>query len=132
MEITSIQKNIHTSPRKLRLVADMVRRLTPLKALQTLGFTNKAAAGPLSKAIKTALANAKQQNLEESTLVFAKLEINEGLKLPRYRAGTRGRAKPYNKKWSHIKVVLTDEVVTKQEKKEKEEMDSKVSRSVQN
>lgn len=117
MQIVSIQKNIHTSPRKLRLVADMIRKLTPVKALETLGFTNKGAADPLSKAIKTALANAKQQNLEEATLSFSKLEINEGLKLPRYRAGTKGRAKPYNKRWSHIKVVLSDELIAQSKKK---------------
>ncbi len=70
-------------------------------------FTNQSAAVPLLKAIKTALANAKKE-----TLIFKSLEINEGMKLKRYRAGTagRGRGRPYKRRWAHIKIVLTDEV----------------------
>lgn len=109
MEITQIQKNIHNSPRKLRLVADLVRNQNPTQALLTLRFTNKAAAMPLSKAIQTALGNAKAQNIDENSLVFKKLEINEGQKMKRFRAGTRGRVKRYVKKMSHIKIVLSDE-----------------------
>lgn len=110
----SIQKNIQDSPRKLRLVADMVRKMNPLKALEILEFTNKAAAEPLLKAIKTAVANAGSSE----NLVFKSLEINEASKLKRYRAGTagRGRGRPYKKRWSHIKIVLTDEIKVKGEK----------------
>ncbi len=109
MEYMTNQKNIQSSPRKLRLVADMVRKMSPERALETLQFTNKAAALPLAKAIKTAVANAgKVENLS-----FKKLEINEGSKLKRYRPGTagRGRGRPYKRRWSNIKVVLTDDVV---------------------
>ncbi len=107
MEYTNIQKNITTSPRKLRLVADMVRKLSPEKALEVLEFDSHAASQPLSKAIKTALANAGNKE----SLTFKKLEINEGLKMKRQRVGTagRGRGRPYKKRLSHIKVVLTDE-----------------------
>jgi len=56
-EFVHIQKNLGHSPRKMRLVADMVRKLSPEAALKVLQFTNKAAAIDLSKAIKTALAN---------------------------------------------------------------------------
>lgn len=111
MEITAIQKNVHSSPRKIRLVAEMIRKMKPLKALQTLEFTNKAAAGDLAKAIKTALGNARGQSLDEEKLQFAKLEVNEGMKLGRFRAGARGRVKPFRKKLSHIKIVLSDESV---------------------
>lgn len=110
MEIQTIQKNIHTSTRKLQLVAGMMRKMKPTQALQTLNFVNKAAAEPLSKALKTVLANAKQQNLNEDSLVFKKIEINEGIGMRRFRAGSRGRAKTYKKRLSHIKIVLTDEV----------------------
>lgn len=109
MEITTIQKYIHTSPRKLRLVADMVRNTTPGRALEMLQFTNKAATEPLSKAIKTALANAKAQNLDQENLVFKKLEVDEGPKMKRFRAGAKGRAKPYKKRMSQIKIVLSEE-----------------------
>lgn len=113
MEITTNQKYIGSTPRKLRLVADMVRKMNPAQALLTLGFTPKYAAQYLSKAIKTALANAKIQKLDAEKLVFKRIEINEGPKLKRFRAGTRGRAKPYVKRMSHIKIVLTDERVAK-------------------
>lgn len=110
MEYTTIQKNIQNSPRKLRLVADMVRKMTPAQAVEVLEFASQSAAMPLSKAIKTALANAGKDDV-----VFKKIEINEGMKLKRYRAGTagRGRGRPYKKRWSHIKIVLTDEVRVK-------------------
>jgi len=104
----TIQKNIGTSPRKVRLVADMIRKLTPEQALDVLKFTNKAAAPELAKAIKTAVANAgKIEGLQ-----FKSIEINEGLKMRRLRVGTagRGRARPYKKKFSQIKIVVTDEV----------------------
>lgn len=107
MEIMTIQKYIHTSPRKLRLVADTIRNTTPGRALEMLQFTNKAAAEPLSKAIKTAIANAKAQNLDQENLVFKKLEVDEGPKMKRFRAGAKGRAKPYKKRMSRIKIVLS-------------------------
>ena len=108
MEVKTTQKYMHTSTRKLQLVADMVRKMKPLLALRTLHFTNKAAAESLSKAIKTSLANAKQRGIEAENLTFKKLEINEGPSMDRIRAGSKGRAKPYKKRMSHIKIVLSD------------------------
>lgn len=106
MEYVHTQKNIKSSPRKLRLVADMVRKMSPAKALEILPFINKAASVPLYKAIKAALANVNKENLS-----FKGLEINEGLKLKRYRVGTagRGRGRPYRKRYSHIRIILTDQ-----------------------
>lgn len=106
MEFTSIQKYLHTSPRKLRLVADLVRGMKPVKAIEVLRFTNKAAALPLSKAIKTALANARVQNQDENKLIFKSLEINQAVMAKRMRAQARGRRALYTKKMSHIKIVL--------------------------
>lgn len=111
METIAIQKYIHTTPRKLRLLADMVRKVDPQEALNVLGVTPKAAAKDLSLAIKVALANAKQKGLLEGKVLFKSIEINEAGKMKRYRAGTRGRARPYTKKMSHIKIVLSDELV---------------------
>ena len=110
MQITHIQKNVHTSPRKLRLVADMIRKMQPLMALQALEFTPKDAAVELSKALKTALANARVQQLDTGVLTISKLEINEGYKMKRARPASRGRRKPYTKRTGQIRIVLTDEV----------------------
>lgn len=116
MEYTNIQKNVGHSPRKVRLVADLVRKMTPVQAVDTLRFVNKAAAIDVAKAIKTALANAGSENL-----AFRAIEINEGLKMRRYRVGTagRGRGRPYHKRTTHIKIVLTDEIAQRDVKEAK-------------
>lgn len=115
METTSIQKYIHTTPRKLRLVVDMVRKMQPEAAVQVLEFTPKLAAKDMSKAIKTALGDANMRGLNGQTIAFKSIEINEGPKMKRYRVGTagRGRGRPYAKKISHIKIVLTDNLKPK-------------------
>ncbi|OGE62996.1 hypothetical protein A2964_02145 [Candidatus Daviesbacteria bacterium RIFCSPLOWO2_01_FULL_40_27] len=110
MEVQTIQKYIHTPPRKLRLVSDMVRSLPPTKALNVLQLTPKMAAKDLVKALQTALANAKQAGMDSEKVFFKKIEINESMKMRRFRAGTRGRVKPYKKRMSHIKIVLTDDL----------------------
>lgn len=108
MEAVTIQRYIHQTPRKLRLVTDMVRKMVPTKALDVLAITRKSAAKELFKAINTAVSNAKQLGADADKVTFKKIEINEGPRMKRYMAGTRGRAKPYQRKMSHIKIVLTD------------------------
>jgi len=110
MEITTIQKYIHTSPRKLRLVADMARKMQPMKAITILKFTSQYAASDLTKAIQTALANAKIHGLAQDSTHFKSIEINEGPKMRRYRPASKGRALPFKRKMAHIKIILTDEV----------------------
>lgn len=109
MEVQTIQKYIHTSPRKLRLVSDMVRKMEPNRALDVLRVTPKAAAKDLTKALQVVMANAKQGGMDVEKAFFKKIEINESMKMRRFRAGTRGRVKPYKKRMSHIKIVLSDE-----------------------
>lgn len=122
MEITAIQKYIHTSPRKLRLVADMIRKMQPKYALEVLRVTNKRAAQDLAKALETVLANAKQAGLDQSAVVFKKLEIDESTKMKRFRAGTRGRVRPFKRRMAHIKIVVSDQVtVDSGKQKEKKE-----------
>lgn len=128
MEIQSIQKYIHTSPRKLRLVADMVRKMKPASAMNILKFTNKAAATDLSKAISTAVANAKQKGLDAEKLVFKTLEVNEGPKLRRYHAQARGRVNPFRKKMSHVRIILEEMEQTSEVKDQK--ADKKGEKSV--
>jgi large subunit ribosomal protein L22 len=108
MNYLTNQKNIDSSPRKLRLLADMIRKMSPDQAIETLQFTQRSGAESLRKAIQTAMANSRGA----SRLAFKTIEINEGLKLRRYRVGTagRGRGRAYRKRFSQIKIVLTDEV----------------------
>ena len=108
MEIISIQKFIHTSPRKLRLVADMVRKLEPNKALEILKFTPKMAAREISSAIAISLANAKQKQAKEEALRFKRIEVMGGPVMKRWHAVSKGMAHAYKKRMTHIRVVLTD------------------------
>lgn len=119
MEIVATQKFIRTAPRKLRLVADMVRKMQLSAALVALKFTPKYAAKDIGNVLKTALGNAKLRGLNIDSMILRSIEVNEGPKLKRIHAGSRGRANPYVKKMSHIKVILTDEV--KIQKKESEQ-----------
>ncbi len=134
MEATTIQRYIHTTPRKLRLVADMVRKMEPNRALDVLRVTPKYAANDLVKALQTVLANAKVAGMNLEKLEFKKLEIDESMKMRRFRAGTRGRTKPYKKRMSHIKIVLTDDLKLKSQisnvKTEKAEKKTKTEKAV--
>lgn len=114
-EFFTIQKNVQHSPRKLRLVADMIRKMKPNDAIDALGFINKAAALDLIKAIKTALSNAREH---KDHVYFKKIEINEGLKIKRYKVGTagRGRGRPFRRRLSHIKIVLGEQEAKKEGK----------------
>lgn len=110
MEITNIQKYTHTSPRKMRLVVDMIKKMHPVAAMTTLHFTSKSAAGDLKKIISTAVGNAKQGGLNVNGLYFKSIEVNEGPTMKRFRPGSKGRALPYQRRMSHVKIVLSDEV----------------------
>lgn len=116
MDIQTIQRYIHTSPRKLRLIADLVRKMEPNQAVSVLALTPKAAAADVEKALRVVLSNAKQKGLDANRLIFKKIEINESMRMRRFRAGTRGRVKPYKRRMSHIKIVLTDDQKPKVDK----------------
>jgi large subunit ribosomal protein L22 len=109
MDIKATQKFVVESPKKLREVAGVLRtsKLNPLEALDRLALVGKRAADTLRKAITVAIANAKQGNVNPETLIFKEIIINDGPVLKRFRAGSRGRAKPYKKRMSHIRIVLT-------------------------
>lgn len=100
-------KNIRKSPRKIRLVAAGLRGQNPQKALEVLKFTNKAAALPLSKVIKSALANATNNlKMDKEKLTIKEILVNEGPSLKRFKARSRGMAHPILKRTSHIRIVL--------------------------
>ncbi len=87
----------------------MVRKMNPTQALNVLRVTPKYAAKDLGKAIATVLANAKQAGFDGNAMFFKKLEIDESMKMRRFRAGTRGRAKPFKRRMAHIKIVISDQ-----------------------
>ena len=109
MEAIATQKFVRMSPRKLRLVADMVREMSPAEAMEILPFLNKRGSTPIRKVIQTAVANASQKGASPDTLKFKEIQINEGSRMKRFRAVSRGRAHGYVKQMSHIRVIVTDE-----------------------
>lgn len=107
MEFKSEQKHLLLSPRKIRPVVDVIKKLTPVKALDVLPFVKKRASEFLFKVIKSALANASQKGADINTLVFKEIQIGEGPRLKRGQPVSRGRWHPIKKRMSHIRVVLT-------------------------
>lgn len=98
---------VRQAPRKVSLVASLVRGRTVADALTILEYTPKRAAGPVKKVIDSAKANAvNTYRLDEKSLVISELTVTIGTRLKRFRAGARGMAKPYQKKTSHIHVML--------------------------
>ncbi len=106
MKATAIAKNIRTTPRKARLIADFVRGKEVSKALLELKFVNKKASRFFVDIIKSAQANAKDKSLE-GDLYIEEIRVDEGKKLKRFRAGSMGRALPIKRRLSHIMITLT-------------------------
>lgn len=102
----AILKNYRQSPRKVRLIADLVRGKKVGKALEMLAFVNKRAALPFIKLIESAAANAKSQGADVSTLVIKTVAVDKGTVLKRFMPRARGSASRINKRNSHIKVEL--------------------------
>lgn len=115
------QKYVQTTPRKLRLVADAAKKLTPLTAVEVLPYSNKRAANALLKVVKTAISNAKQAGVSDSDLLFSEVQITQGPVLKRFIPVSRGQAHSYKKRMSHIRVVLKEKVEAKNKKSEKNE-----------
>ncbi len=101
-------KNYRQSPRKVRLVADLVRGKSAERAFILLAALPKRASGPLEKLLKSAVANAQsKQGLSASELVVSKVEVNGGTVLKRSMPRARGRASQILKRTSHITLGLS-------------------------
>jgi large subunit ribosomal protein L22 len=109
--VRAVTRFVPMSPRKVRLVIDTVRGLGADEALNLLKFMPKAAAEPVSKAIRSAIANAEEnQGWSRDDLVVSEIKADEGPRRQWRRFGARGRFKPILKRSSHITVVLSERV----------------------
>jgi large subunit ribosomal protein L22 len=107
MEIIARAKSIRISPRKVRLVADSIRNLPLEKALNALDMTQKRGASVLNAVFKSAIGNAVNNSKKsKDSLRIKAIEVWDGPAIKRFHASTRGRAHPYKKRSSHIKIVL--------------------------
>jgi large subunit ribosomal protein L22 len=111
MDAVAIQKYVRVSPKKLRAVAALTKSMKPQKAVEVLPFSSKRSATHLLKVVKSAMANAKNKGVSPEDLIFKEIQVNEGPRLKRGRPVSRGRWHAYQKRMSHIRVVLTTKEV---------------------
>jgi large subunit ribosomal protein L22 len=109
MEIKASAKHIRQSPRKVRLVVDLVRGKTASEALDQLQFINKRASGPIKKLINSAVASAKHNfELPVTNLYIKAITADDGPTLHRWMPRAHGRATPIRKRTSHINLILAE------------------------
>lgn len=101
---TARLSNYRQAPRKVRLIADLVRGKTAERALMLLSALPKRGSEPMAKLIKSAVANAQTP---ASELVISKIEVNGGVVFRRMMPRARGRGAPIKKKTSHVTLTLS-------------------------
>jgi len=102
-------KNYRQSPRKVRLVADLIRGMDVVRARFTLKNLNKRSARPIDKLLSSAVANARVNNQKEEETLFVKsITVDEGVTLHRWMPRAFGRATPIRKRSSHITILLEE------------------------
>jgi large subunit ribosomal protein L22 len=112
MEAKAIARFIRMSPRKIRLVVDQIRGRSVNEAYALLQFSKKAAAEPVGKTLRSAVANAQTKGQDQGEavdvddLVVREAFVDEGPTLRRFRAAAMGRAAPIRRRTSHITVVV--------------------------
>ncbi|MBU1106925.1 MAG: 50S ribosomal protein L22 [Candidatus Riflebacteria bacterium] len=105
----AVLRNIGSSPKKLRLIADVIRGKNVDEALATLQFMQKGGAPTLLKLLKSAIANAgSNHDLRADDLYVAKITIDGGATMKRFMARARGRANRIRKRTSHAVIVLRE------------------------
>ena len=110
MEAVAILKNVPTSPRKMRLVADMIRGERVNKALSILKFEPKVGAEKLEKLLLSAISNWQIKNedakIEEADLYVKTISVDGGRMLKRLRPAPQGRAHRIRKRSNHVTIVI--------------------------
>ena len=106
-EVRATAKYVRVAPRKARLVVDQIRNQSVEKALELLQFNQRAAAVPVEKVLRSAVANAENNHgLRGADLVIVRAYVDEGPTLKRFRPRAKGSASRINKRTSHITVVV--------------------------
>lgn len=98
----------HMSPRKVRVVAKLLKGLSVSEAEKKLLYLTKKASKAILKLLRSAVSNAKNKGLQEEKLYIKSVIVNEGPKYKRYRPKTMGRVRLITKRTSHIKIILEE------------------------
>ena len=113
-------KNYRQSPRKVRLVAGLVKGKSVAQAVAELDFLAKRAGLPIKKLLLSAVANAKQMGVDVENLYIKELRVDKGIVMKRMMPAAMGTGHRINKRTSHLNLLLAEKVVAvKKTKKEK-------------
>jgi large subunit ribosomal protein L22 len=127
MEVKASLKHLRMSPRKVRLVIDVIRKMPVQTALDQLRFLNKGAAEPVAKLLKSAIANAVETySLSADNLYIKEIRSDEGVMLKRWMPRAHGRATSLRKRGCHIYIVLAEVVASGSRDKKKVKVDEPV------
>src|SRR3954463_13542450 len=108
-EAQCIVSNLRVSPRKLNLVAAMIRNMPAQSAVATLTFSKRRIAGQVKKALESAIANAENNHqLDVDRLVVSRAEVGRSIVMRRFHARGRGRSARIEKWFSHMKIVVAE------------------------
>ncbi len=118
--ITASLKNYRISPRKFRVVADLIRGKNAILAGQILVHALKKAKTPLNDLLDSAIANAKHNfKIEPESLIVKEVRVDQGFVMKRHRPVSRGSAHPIKKRTSHVSITLAPVEVSKKAKTSK-------------
>jgi large subunit ribosomal protein L22 len=108
-EAQAILSNIRVSPRKLNLVAGLIRNLSASDAVATLTFSKRRIAKQVRKTLESAIANAENNHqLDVDRLFVSRAEVGRSIVMRRFHARGRGRAARVEKWFSHLKIVVAE------------------------
>ena len=108
-EAQAILRNVRVSPRKLNLVAGLIRNRSAQDAVATLTFSKRRIAQDVKKALESAIANAENNHqLDVDRLVVTRAEVGKSVVMRRFQARGRGRAARVEKWFSHLKIVVAE------------------------
>lgn len=115
-------RNVPTSPRKMRIVADLIRGMNVENAMSVLQHTSKEAAGRLYKLLRSAIANWEVKNegerVEDIQLYVKEISVDSGRMLKRIQPAPQGRAHRIRKRSNHVTLILGNRVQKQQEEVE--------------
>jgi large subunit ribosomal protein L22 len=108
MAYSSVHRFARIAPRKARLVADMIRGLSVDKAVTALAFSKKRGAWYFTSVLKSAIANAEENDADVASLFISESRVDEGPTLKRFQPKDRGRAHPIKKRTSHLHIAVDE------------------------
>lgn len=126
-EVKAQLNNLRLAPRKVRAVSNLVKNKNAPDAVNQLEVVTRRSGLPILKLLKSAMANAENnRNMVKENLYIKSIEVDEGVKLKRFKPKGFGRVSPIEKKTSHVRLILAERVpglkrTLRPEKKEKRE-----------